>query len=158
MRCNNRTKTAYPPFPPSLPPPPRFSLLYSFSLSTKYSHSPYTCRINAPTGLPIVNARNLHTCLSVDTHVDRAASQCPNIPQSKTARRLFTRLLKAASIIQRALGPSDRIAPIFTINYDCTITRRTHRSVIVHRQDPRRRSIMVALRSNVSGYIDCKLK
>lgn len=68
------------------------------------------------------------------------------------ARRLFTRLLRPASIMQRALGPSDQIAPIFTISYDCTITRRTHRDVIVHRRGPCR-LIAAALRDNLSGYI-----
>jgi len=60
--------------------------------------------------------------------------------------------------MQRALGPSDRIAPIFTISSDCTITRRTHRGVIVHRRDPRRRVVVAALRGNFSGYVGCKLK
>lgn len=60
--------------------------------------------------------------------------------------------------MQRALGPSDRIAPIFTISCDCTITRRMHHGVIVHRRDPRRRLIVAALCDNLSGYIGRKLK
>lgn len=54
--------------------------------------------------------------------------------------------------MQRALGPSDQIASIFTISYDCTITRRTHRDVIVHRRHPCR-LILAALRDNLSSYI-----
>jgi len=92
-RCNNRAKTAYPPSSPL--PPYRFSLSLSLSLSLSFSLSPrniptvqpHTRRINAPTGLPIVNARNVHT--DIYGHACRPVSQCPNIPQSKTARRLL---------------------------------------------------------------------
>lgn len=53
--------------------------------------------------------------------------------------------------MQRALGPSDRIASIFTISYDCTITRRMYRGVIVHRRRSCR-LILAALRDNLSSY------
>ena len=52
----------------------------------------HTGLAHAPTELPIVNAR---------THRD--PSQCPNIPQYKTHRRLFTQLLTVGFIMQRPL-------------------------------------------------------
>lgn len=115
-RYNNRAKTALP-FSPS-PHPIAAALILFLSLSLFPSIplsprniptvQPHTRRINAPTGLPIVNARNVHT--HTNTHVDRAASQCPNIPQSKTARRLFTWLLRAAfPLYNRPLVPWIRL-------------------------------------------------
>lgn len=74
-RCNNRAKTVLL-FPPPPPPPFSFSLflISSVSLSSRNipTVQPHTRRINAPTGLPIVNARNAYT--HTDTHVDRAVS------------------------------------------------------------------------------------
>lgn len=124
-------RSSYPPAPP------RFSLLLLLSLHEIFPQSNLThAGLTHPLGFPL-STHVTHTHAHAGTYIDRTASQCPNIPQSKMARRLFTRLLRPASIMQRTLGPSDRIATIFTISYDSTIIRPTHRGVIVHCRDPR---------------------